>query len=71
MNLSLSQTNALLRLGETASGYDFIEPNDLKQLLECDLVYWRKPDELDFTPAGEEVYNKLTRTAKNGDAKSH
>lgn len=63
MNLSLSQTDALLRLGESAAGHDFIEPNDLKQLLECDLVYWRKPDDLDFTPAGEQVYNTVTRTA--------
>jgi hypothetical protein len=70
MNLSLSQTNALLRLGESTTGHNFFKPDDLTQLLELGLVYWRRPDEIDFTPAGAQVYSKLAGTAKNGAAKS-
>jgi hypothetical protein len=59
MDLTEQQSNALLALGESAVGHDFIEPGVLNELLELDLVYWRKPDELDFTAAGEAVYDEL------------
>lgn len=63
MNLTQSQINALLKLGESAGGHDFITQATLDQLLKLDLVYWRKPDEIDFTPAGEQVYNELSGLA--------
>jgi hypothetical protein len=59
MNLTEPQRNALLKLGESASGHEFIDVQVLKELLAFDLVYWRWADELDFTPAGEIVYNQL------------
>jgi hypothetical protein len=61
MNLSESQRDAMLQLGETASGHDFIPPPVLEELLAMELVYWRGPDDLDFTSAGEKVYQELAK----------
>jgi hypothetical protein len=60
MDLSEPQIDALLEMGESASGHDFMEPGVLDELLKLELVYWRNPGELDFTPTGEEVYDELT-----------
>ncbi len=59
MNLSERQREAILGLGETASGHQFIPSQVLEELLSMELVYWRGPEDLDFTPAGEKVYNEL------------
>jgi len=63
MNLTKPQTDALLQLGESAAGHDFINAHVLEQLLALQLIYWRKPDEVDFTSIGEEVYDELTGQA--------
>ena len=60
MDLTEPQRAALLKLGDSASGHEFIEPEVLKELLALDLVYWRWADELDFTHGGEKVYDGLT-----------
>ncbi len=39
--------------------------------LALNLVYWRKPDELDFTSAGEPVYNELTGSAEKVGIPDH
>ena len=59
MNLSEPQRDAMLRLGDSASGHDFIPPTVLEELLSMKLVYWRAFRDLDFTPAGEQVWKKL------------
>lgn len=59
VDLSDRQRDAILKLGETASGHDFIEPDVLNELLALELVYWRGTDDLDFTKSGEELLNKL------------
>jgi len=60
MNLTKSQTDALLKLGESAAGHEFVKAPVLQELLALDLIYWRQADEVDFTPAGEEVYDELS-----------
>jgi len=64
MDLTGAQKEALVELGESATGHDFMSKQVLKELLDLDLVYWRKPGELDFSPAGEQVYNELTGSAE-------
>jgi hypothetical protein len=59
VNLSERQGEAILQLGSTASGHDFIPPQVLEELLAMDLVYWRAPEDLDFTPTGLKVYQEL------------
>lgn len=58
--LTEPQRAALLKLGDSASGHDFMDAAVLKELLALDLVYWRREDELDFTSGGEAVYNELS-----------
>lgn len=59
MNLTKSQMDALVKLGESAAGHEFIKAPVLEQLLALDLIYWRHADEVDFTPVGEQVYDEL------------
>jgi hypothetical protein len=59
VNLSELQRASILQLGETASGHDFIDPSVVEDLLAMELVYWRTPEDLDFTPTGEKVYREL------------
>jgi len=59
MNLSERQQEAILTLGNTASGHDFVVKEVLDELLSLELVYWRAPDDVDFTKAGEEVYKEI------------
>jgi len=59
MNLTEAQAKAMLELGGTVEGHDFIPQRVLDDLLKYGLIYWRKADEADFTPAGEEVYREL------------
>ena len=66
MNLSESQRDAMLTLANTASGHDFIPQEVLDKLLSLKLVFWRTPDDLNLTPAGERVYQELAR-AFSGD----
>lgn len=63
MDLNERQTDALVDLGEIG-GRKFIEEETIDELLGLGLVYWRTPGQLDFTPAGEEVYNELTGIAE-------
>ena len=58
-DLSESQREAMLKLGNTASGHDFVTSDVLNALLSLGLVYWRTTDNLDFTPVGEQVYDEL------------
>jgi hypothetical protein len=58
VNLSEAQWEAMLQLGNTASGHDFIPAEVLEELLALALVYSRASDNLDFTPAGERVYHE-------------
>jgi hypothetical protein len=64
MFITHSQAKALVKLGEGPTDRDFVRSGDLSQLLRLKLVYWRQPDELDFTPAGAEVYLQLTESVK-------
>jgi len=64
MNLTEAQTDALVELGESATGHDFMSKQVLRDLLALNLVYWRNPDELDFSPAGEQIYDELTGSAE-------
>ena len=59
MNLSDPQRAAMLELGNTASGHAFVPAQVLEELLSLELVYWRAPDDLDFTPVGEKVFKEL------------
>jgi hypothetical protein len=59
MNLSESHREAILQLGNTASGHEFLMTEVMEELLSLGLVYWRAPDNLDFTPVGERVFKEL------------
>ena len=59
MNLSEPQQQAILQLGNSASGHDFVAPDVLDELLSMKLVYWRGFRDLDFTPEGEQVWKEL------------
>ena len=59
MNLSEPQRDAMLTLANTISGHDFVPQVILDDLLSIGLVYWRNEDQVDFTPAGEKVYQEL------------
>jgi hypothetical protein len=65
MNLSEPQRDAMLTLANTSSGEDFVLREILDDLLSMDLVYWRTPDEVSFTPAGERVYQELAARSVN------
>ncbi len=49
----------MLKLGNTASGHDFLTTEVLEELLSLGLVYWRARDSLNFTPVGEQVFDTL------------
>ncbi len=59
MNLTESQTRAMLELGGKVEGHDYLSQRVLNDLLSYGLIYWHKADEADFTLAGEEVYDEL------------
>jgi hypothetical protein len=59
MNLTDAQRDAMLTLANTASGHDFVPQDVLDDLLTMGLVFWRTPDEVNLTPVGERVYQKL------------
>jgi hypothetical protein len=59
MNLSDSHREAILQLGNTPSGDDFLMTDVIEELLSLGLVYWRATDNLDFTPVGERVFKEL------------
>jgi hypothetical protein len=59
MTLSDAQQDALLTLANTASGHDFVPQTILDELVSMELVYWRTPDEVILTAAGERIYQKL------------
>lgn len=61
MEPSESVRNAMLQLGNSASGHEFLPPEVLNELLELKLVYWRAPDFLDLTPRGEKLYKELAK----------
>jgi len=71
MYLTESQKNALLDLGDCAAGHEFVSTKVLRELLALDLVYWRKRNEIDFTPAGVQVYNELSGVAETAVSESH
>ncbi len=70
MNLTKLQADAMLKLGESTEGHGFIEPRVLDKLLSYDLIYWRNANEVDFTPAGEAVYDELAGAAEPKMAES-
>jgi hypothetical protein len=59
VNLSELHREAILQLGNTASGHEFLTTEVLEELLALGLIYWRAPDNLDFTPVGEKVFKEL------------
>jgi hypothetical protein len=59
MILSQAQRDAMLALGSTASEQDFVTKEVLDELLSMHLVYWRDPDDVEFTTTGEEIYRGL------------
>jgi hypothetical protein len=60
MDLTTSQREALLKLGTTASGHDFIDPDVVDELVALKLVHWRMRDDLDLTAMGNQVFKTLT-----------
>jgi hypothetical protein len=66
MKLTEPQRDALLTLANTTSGHDFVPQEVLEDLLSMELVFWRSPDEMNLTPAGEKVYQALA-AALSGD----
>jgi hypothetical protein len=42
----------------------------LRELLDLDLVYRRRLDELDFTPVGEKAYDELKGAAEPAEAET-
>jgi ribosomal protein S19E (S16A) len=62
MNLSEPQRDAMLTLANWSTGDDFVLQAILDDLRSMGLVYWRTPDEVSFTPAGERVYRELARS---------
>jgi hypothetical protein len=63
MNLTESQVKAMLELGGSLEGHDFIPQRDLNDLLSYGLIYWRTADDPEFTQVGKEVYDELTGSA--------
>lgn len=59
MDLTDAQREAMLQLGSSTTGHDFIAPNVLEELLALKLVCWRSRDDLDFTRMGGEVCKTL------------
>ena len=68
MNLSEAQTHAMLELGDSSEGHEFIPQRVLNELLSYDLIYWRNADEVDFTPTGKEVYDELAGSMAGREA---
>jgi len=68
MNLSAAQREAMLRLGSSTTGHDFIAPEVLEELLALKLVRWRSRDDLDLTQMGGEVYKKLAGKPAGGSS---
>ena len=71
MNLTESQANAMLELGGSTEGHGFIPQRVLDELLACELIYWRKSDEVDFTTSGKAVYDELAASAGKALVGSH
>jgi hypothetical protein len=72
MNLTQEQAHAMLELGGSAEGHGFLPQRVLDELLSYELIYWRRPDEVDFTSRGKDVYDELTisaNVARRGRAK--
>lgn len=65
MSLTESQAHAMRELGGTAEAHGFIPQRILDELLARELIYWRNPGEVDFTPRGKQVYDELTASAGN------
>jgi hypothetical protein len=63
MNLTESEVKAMLELGGSVEGHDFIPQRVLNDLLSYGLIYWRTAGDAEFTPEGEEVYHDLTGSA--------
>jgi hypothetical protein len=59
MDLTTSQREALLKLGTTASGHDFIDPTVVDELIALKLARWRMRDDLDLTAMGNQVFKSL------------
>jgi hypothetical protein len=59
MNLSESQANAMIEIGEMAVGSGHIPRRVLEELVARKLIYWSNPTEVEFTPTGEAVYELL------------
>jgi len=57
----------MLTLANTASGHDFVSQDVLDHLLSMGLAFWRTPDEVNLTPLGERVYQRLAAEL-SGDA---
>ena len=59
MDLTTAQQDALLKLGTTASGHDFIDPAVVDELIALKLARWRMRDDLDLTAMGNQVFKTL------------
>ena len=59
MDLTEPQREALLKLGTTASGHDFIDPAVVDELVALKLAHWRMRDDLDLTATGNQVFKSL------------
>ena len=66
MNLTESQTKAILELGGMIEEHNYIPQRVLDQLLACGLIYWRTADDAELTPEGQEVYAELAGSQGTG-----
>lgn len=66
MNLTEAQANALLEIGGAAETHGYIPQRVLNDLLSYDLIYLDQENEVEFTEAGQEVYDDLADHARKG-----
>jgi len=70
MNLTEAQTHALLEIGGAEEFHGYISQRVLNDLMTCDYIFYNKDGEVEFTPAGKEVYDELAGQMGKGAAPS-
>jgi hypothetical protein len=63
MNLTDSQVHAMLEIGGSEEAHGYIPQRVLNDLLSYQLIQCRSDAEVEFTPAGKEVYDELAGSA--------
>jgi hypothetical protein len=66
MNLTEAQANALLEIGGAAEWHGYIAQRVLNDLMSYDYIYYNHDGQVEFTPAGKEVYDELAGQTGKG-----